>query len=86
MTGHLGQTVGYVRVSTTDQNPARQLEAIGQVDRLFAEKISARTTDRPQLQAMLAYVRSGDGSSPRIVDTLVCDYAAVGSVVARRAS
>lgn len=60
MTGHAGQTVGYVRVSTTDQNPARQLEAIGQVDRLFSEKISARTTDRPQLQAMLAYVRSGD--------------------------
>ena len=60
MNGHLGQTVGYVRVSATDQNPARQLEAIGQVDRLFAEKISARSTDRPQLQAMLAYVRSGD--------------------------
>ncbi len=60
MNGHLGQTVGYVRVSTTDQNPARQLAAIGQVDRLFGEKISARTTDRPQLQAMLAYVRSGD--------------------------
>ncbi|CEG86631.1 recombinase family protein [Propionibacterium freudenreichii] len=60
MNGHLGQTVGYVRVSTTDQNPARQLVAIGTVDRLFAEKISARTTDRPQLKAMLAYVRSGD--------------------------
>ena len=60
MNGHLGQTVGYVRVSTTDQNPARQLEAIGQVDRLFAEKISAKSTDRPQLQAMLGYVRSGD--------------------------
>ena len=60
MNGHLGQTVGYVRVSTTDQNPARQLAAIGQVDRLFGEKISARTTDRPQLQAMLGYVRSGD--------------------------
>lgn len=60
MNGHSGQTVGYVRVSTTDQNPARQLAAIGTVDRLFAEKISARTTDRPQLQAMLAYVRSGD--------------------------
>lgn len=60
MNGHSGQIVGYVRVSTTDQNPARQLEAIGTVDRLFAEKISARTTDRPQLQAMLAYVRAGD--------------------------
>lgn len=52
--------MGYVRVSATDQNPARQLEAIGTVDRLFAEKISGRTTDRPQLQAMLGYVRSGD--------------------------
>jgi len=60
MNGHAGQTVGYVRVSTTDQNPARQLEAIGEVDRLFTEKVSARTTNRPQLQAMLAYVRSGD--------------------------
>ena len=60
MNGHTGQIVGYVRVSATDQNPARQLEAIGTVDRLFCEKISARTTDRPQLQAMLAYVRSGD--------------------------
>lgn len=60
MNGHLGQIVGYVRVSTTDQNPARQLAAIGTVDRLFAEKISAKSTDRPQLQAMLAYVRSGD--------------------------
>lgn len=60
MNGHSGQIVGYVRVSTTDQNPARQLEAIGTVDRLFSEKISARTTDRPQLQAMLSYVRSGD--------------------------
>lgn len=60
MNGHAGQTVGYVRVSTTDQNPARQLEAIGTVDRLFTEKISAKSTDRPQLQAMLAYVRSGD--------------------------
>ncbi|WP_257478758.1 recombinase family protein [Acidipropionibacterium jensenii] len=60
MSRHIGQTVGYVRVSTTDQNPARQLEAIGTVDRLFSEKISARNTDRPQLQAMLGYVRSGD--------------------------
>ena len=63
MNGHSGQIVGYVRVSATDQNPARQLAAIGQVDRLFSEKISARTTDRPQLQAMLSYVRAGDLSS-----------------------
>ena len=60
MTGHSGQVVGYVRVSAADQNPARQLEAIGAVDRLFSEKISGKTTDRPQLQDMMAYVRDGD--------------------------
>ena len=35
MVGHKGQVVGYVRVSAADQNPARQLEGIGEVDRLF---------------------------------------------------
>ncbi|MDN6555105.1 MAG: recombinase family protein [Acidipropionibacterium acidipropionici] len=60
MAGHSGQVVGYVRVSAADQNPARQLEAIGEVDRLFSEKISGKTTDRPQLQDMLTYVRDGD--------------------------
>ncbi len=35
-----GQTVGYVRVSSADQNLARQLEAIGPVDRLFQDKVS----------------------------------------------
>ncbi|MDN6638678.1 MAG: recombinase family protein, partial [Yaniella sp.] len=35
-----GQVVGYVRVSAADQNEARQLEAIGEVDKLFSEKVS----------------------------------------------
>ncbi len=57
---HTEQVVGYVRVSAADQNEARQLEAIGNVDRLFAEKVSGKNTDREQLQEMLAYVREGD--------------------------
>ncbi|MFF1633457.1 recombinase family protein [Leifsonia sp. NPDC058248] len=60
MSGHKGQVVGYARVSAADQNEARQLEAIGEVDRLFSEKVSGKSTDRPQLQEMLAYVREGD--------------------------
>ena len=61
MTGHTGQVVGYVRVSAADQNEARQLEALGTVDRLFSEKVSGRNTDdRAQLQEMLFYVRDGD--------------------------
>lgn len=61
MSGHKGQVVGYVRVSAADQNEARQLEALGPVDRLFSEKVSGNNTvDRAQLQEMLIYVRDGD--------------------------
>lgn len=54
-----GQTVGYQRVSTADQNTARQLDGI-QLDRVFTDHASGKDTDRPQLQAALAYVREGD--------------------------
>lgn len=61
MSEHRGQVVGYVRVSAADQNEARQLEALGEVDRLFSEKVSGKnTSDREQLKEMLAYVREGD--------------------------
>lgn len=60
MGGHNGHVVGYVRVSAADQNPARQLEAIGDVDRLFSEAVSGGSVDRSQLREMLAYVREGD--------------------------
>lgn len=61
MAEHKGQVIGYVRVSAADQNEARQLEALGSVDRLFSEKISGKNTeDRAQLQEMLIYVRDGD--------------------------
>lgn len=51
--------VGYVRVSTVDQNTERQLDGI-QLDKVFEDKVSGANTDRPQLQAMLEYVREGD--------------------------
>ena len=54
-----GQRVGYVRVSALDQNPQRQLESV-KVDRTFEEKASGKSVDRPQLEAMLAFVRDGD--------------------------
>lgn len=60
MSGHKGQIVGYARVSSIDQNEARQLQALGTVDRLFTEKISGKNTDRAALQELLAYVREGD--------------------------
>ena len=54
--------VAYIRVSTVEQNEARQLEAMqGKgIEKYFTEKVSAKNTDRPQLQKMLDYVREGD--------------------------
>ncbi|MHA3069837.1 recombinase family protein, partial [Acinetobacter sp. ANC 3789] len=41
-----GQKVGYVRVSSVEQNTGRQLEGI-ETDRLFIDKASGKNTDRP---------------------------------------
>lgn len=54
--------VGYIRVSTTDQNTARQeviMEELG-VEKLYYEKLTGKDTDRPQLTLMMDYVREGD--------------------------
>lgn len=54
-----GQRFGYVRVSTFDQNPERQLEGI-QVDRTFTDKASGKDVHRKQLDALMGFARSGD--------------------------
>ena len=54
--------VGYVRVSTVEQNTARQEVIMKElkVDKVFIDKISGKSTDRPMLKAMMGYVREGD--------------------------
>jgi DNA invertase Pin-like site-specific DNA recombinase len=54
-----GQRMGYVRVSSIDQNADRQLEHL-HTDKVFKDKVSGKDTHRPQLQALLAYAREGD--------------------------
>lgn len=54
-----GQRIGYIRVSTYDQNPERQLEGV-QIDRSFTDKASGKDTQRPELDALLTFVREGD--------------------------
>lgn len=49
----------YIRVSTIEQNTERQLRDVV-CDRVYEEKISGKNTNRPQLQAMLSNIRSGD--------------------------
>lgn len=52
--------IGYARVSSKEQNLDRQLEALQGVSKVFSDKISGQSTERPQLQAMLDYIREGD--------------------------
>lgn len=54
--------IGYIRVSTEHQETARQEALMKQyhVERIFAEKMSGKNADRPELKAMLEYVREGD--------------------------
>jgi DNA invertase Pin-like site-specific DNA recombinase len=54
-----GKRIGYVRVSSIDQNTERQLDGI-QIDKVFEDKASGKDTNRPQLTAALDYVRDGD--------------------------
>lgn len=54
-----GQRVGYIRVSSLGQNPVRQLEGV-EADTVFTDTVSGKSTDRPQLQAMLRFARAGD--------------------------
>jgi len=54
--------IGYIRISTTDQNTARQellMEQLG-VDEVYIDRMSGKNTNRPELQKMMEYVRRGD--------------------------
>lgn len=54
--------VGYIRVSTAEQNTARQeilMEQLG-VDKIYIDRMSGKSKDRPQLKDMLTFVRAGD--------------------------
>ena len=53
------QRIGYIRVSSLDQNAERQLDGI-RLDKVFTDKASGKDTNRPQLEAALNHVRTGD--------------------------
>ncbi len=64
-----GKRIGYIRVSSEDQNPDRQLEGV-QLDEKFIEKASAKTQERPQLQNMLIFARRDDHVLVHSIDRL----------------
>jgi DNA invertase Pin-like site-specific DNA recombinase len=58
----MNMILGYVRVSTVEQNESRQLETMQKynVEKVFSEKVSAKNTDRPKLKELLEFAREGD--------------------------
>jgi DNA invertase Pin-like site-specific DNA recombinase len=64
-----GKTIGYIRVSSFEQNPERQLEGLI-LDKTFTDKASGKDTHRPQLEALLEYAREGDTITVHSMDRL----------------
>ena len=64
-----GQRIGYVRVSAFDQNVDRQLEGLA-LDKIFTDKASGKDVNRPQLEAMLSFIREGDTAVVHSMDRL----------------
>lgn len=86
-----GQVLGYVRVSSTDQNLARQIEAVGEVDRRFEDQASGGSRkDRPGLLECLRYARAGDvvrvASMDRLARSLIDLQELVGEFLAKGAA
>ena len=61
--------VGYVRVSTVDQNTVRQLDGVA-VERVFTDTASGKDAARPKLDELLAFVRDGDTVTVHSMDRL----------------
>lgn len=75
-----GQRIGYVRVSTLDQNPERQLEGI-QVDRTFTDQVSGKDVHRKELEVLMTYARKGDTVVVHSMDRLARNLDDLRSVV-----
>lgn len=74
------KTVGYIRVSTVDQNTERQLDGI-KLDKVFTDKASGKDTKRPQLKAALDYVRDGDKLVVHSLDRLARNLVDLRNIV-----
>ena len=77
-----GQRVGYVRVSTLDQNTVRQLDGVD-VDRVFEDKASGKDLNRPELEELIKFVRDGDTVLVHSMDRLARNLDDLRSIVHR---
>lgn len=66
-----GQTIAYIRVSSTDQNPDRQIAKVGDVEETFTDEVSGKSrAERPALARMLRHARHGDTVKVASMDRL----------------
>ena len=75
-----GQHIGYKRVSSNEQSTDRQLVGI-KLDRVFEDKLSGTTTNRPQLKACLDHLRQGDRLHVHSIDRLARNMADLLQIV-----
>ena len=78
----MGHRMGYIRVSSEDQQPARQLDQVA-VDRVFIEYASGKDLHRPQLEQLLAFVREGDTVVVHSLDRLARNLEDLRQLVSR---
>lgn len=76
-----GQRIGYIRVSTVEQNESRQLDGID-LDEKFIDKASGRTRDRPELDRMIQYARKGDTVLVHSLDRLARNVTDLQGIIA----
>lgn len=77
-----GQRVGYVRVSTLDQNTVRQLDGVD-LDRLFVDQASGKDLNRPELEELIKFARDGDTVFVHSMDRLARNLDDLRSIVRR---
>lgn len=75
-----GQNIGYIRVSSVDQNLDRQLDGL-QLDKIFEDKASGKDISRPGFTACLGYIREGDCLHVHSIDRLARNLADLQKIV-----
>ena len=78
----MSKKIGYIRVSSFEQNPERQLEGMA-LDKVFLDKASGKDIQRPQLAALLDYVREGDCVFVHSMDRLARNLDDLRGIVAQ---
>lgn len=77
---NMSKQIGYIRVSSVDQDPARQLENVT-LDKVFTDKQSGAKKDRPNLQACIEYLRDDDVLHVHSIDRLARNLGDLQSIV-----